>query len=221
MNIKKRRADLGIILALTMLVIFSALLTYRQQSKQEDLTKGINKEVQKAIQENFSKPSDFPDYDSLRRLKKISLISNFESWTPSSQLEPTKLKRVIILEKGELAKGYLYIKTSLEDKALTQWESIYVTMNGLGGHLFRPQSLKMPRSEKTELLYALNDIPYLLNIPYNENIIPFRTYWFSLFTNKSRVNLLSFISSLRPALIEDLSLYYECSKDSDCELSIE
>ena len=221
MNIQKRRADLGMLLALTMLVVFSALLTYRQQSKQEDLAKEINQQVQKAIEENLSKPSNFPDYDSLGRLKKLNLVSNFESWTPLSQLRSDKLKKIVVLEKGILSKGYLYIRASLDDKALTQWESIYVTMDSVGGHLFRPQSLSVPSSQKTELLYALNDIPYLFDIPYNERAVPARTNWFNLYGEGSQVQILSFISSLRPALIEELTIYYECAKDSDCVLAIQ
>ena len=209
-----------LLLIAVFVLFFSLKLQYDNEKDQETFTSAVREELNKAIENNLSSPSNFPDFESLSRLKKIELIKNFESWTPSSQLRSEKIKRFLIVEKGALSKGYLYIRVSLDNKALTQWESIYVTMNGRGGHLFRPQSLPVPSSQKTELLYALNDIPYLLDVPYNERGIPVRTNWFNQYKEGSQIEVLAFISSLRPALIEELTLHYECARDSDCLLSI-
>lgn len=209
------------LLLVSILVLFFSLkLQYDNKKDQDTFTSTVKDELNKAIEENLSKASDFPDFGSQSRLKKVELVKNFESWTPSSQLRLEKIKRLLIVEKGTLSKGYLYIRASLDNKALTQWESIYVTMNDRGGHLFRPQSLPVPSSQKTELLYALNDIPYLLDVPYNERATPVRTNWFNQYREGSQIEVLAFISSLRSALIEELTLRYECAKDSDCLLSI-
>lgn len=172
-------------------------------------------------------PSEFPDYDSRKNLKFLTIKTDFESWTPNTNLENNKVINTLIIENGSISKGYLYIKTSLRGKdtvdwkdatPLTQWESVYVKMNNWGGHLFRPQSLKVPPSDKTELLFAINDVPYLSTLPYSENRIPLRADWSKFFWNKSQISIVSFISSLKPARIEEMILYYECANNEDCNI---
>lgn len=199
------------------LLIFSVKQQFDEKKRSEALQKQIQKTVDQAVQQ---KPSELPDYESLTRLKKLEVVTNFESWTPNSELDPTKMSRRIILNKGSLAKGYIYLRISLDGKTLSQWESIYVKMNDRGGHLFRPQSLAVPKSDKTEMLFALNYIPFLFDIPYNERFTPAVTNWFELFTPNNEIDFVSFISSRKPTIIEEISIYYECSKDSDCLLSI-
>ena len=168
-------------------------------------------------------PSDYPDYESLQHLVSLPIENNFESWTPNSKTEDAKSIKKIVIEKGALSKGYLYIEASIDGKPLTQWESIYIKMNNLGGHLFRPQSLPVPTIDKTELLFALNDIPYI-ELPYSEqksaNEI-YRTNWFNLFKDNQIIEINAFISSLRPAKIDKMILYYQCIDDDLCELKLQ
>ncbi len=124
------------------------------QEVTEEVTKKVTQGVSGIIEQGLSRPSEFPDFDSLSRLKKLNIANNFESWTPAATVTEGKVKETIIIEKGELAKAYLYLKASLDGKALSKWESIYVKMNNEGGHLFRIQSLPVPSGEKTELLYT-------------------------------------------------------------------
>jgi len=104
---------------------------------------------------------------------------------------------------------------------LTKWESIYMKMNYEGGHLFSPQSLPVPRSQKTELLFALNDVPHSGDFFYSEQTVPYRANWFAYLTEGNRIDFFTFISSWRPAKLEEVTLYYECTKDSKCELTLE
>lgn len=164
--------------------------------------------------------SDYPDYEATKNMKSLSLANDFESWTPDANIDTKKVINTVIVEKGSLAKGYLYVKASLNEKPLTQWESIYVKMNSLGGHLFRPQSLPVPPADKTELLFALNDVPYIMGLPYSEQKMPARVSWFGLFKDKQSINVVSFISSLRQAKIDNLILFYQCIDDSVCELKL-
>lgn len=222
---KTKAANIGVTIFLLSLAVLLLIFSVKQQFEAKKQSEVIQNQVQKTVdqaiqQSQTQKSSELPDYESLTRLKKLILVSGFESWTPNSELDPTKMSRKIILNKGSLAKGYIYLKVSLDGKALSQWESIYVKMNDRGGHLFRPQSLEVPKSDKTELLYALNYIPYLFDIPYNERFIPAVTNWFEFFTPNNEVEVTSFISSRKPAILEEIALYYECSKDSDCLLSI-
>lgn len=164
------------------------------------------------------KISLYPDFDSLKSIKKLDIVNNFDSWTPETKLNNDKIFQTIVVDKGKLSKGYLYIRASLDNKALTKWESIYLKMNWTGGHIFRPDSLPIPPSDKTELLFALNEIPYLSSMPYSEQRVPKTTNWFGLFQNKREISITSFISSLRPAKIEEISLYYQCADDDLCSI---
>ena len=121
---------------------------------------------------NISTSSEYPDYSSLKDLKKLVIVENFQSWTPNSDPKTFKSIERMILEKGNITKGYIYVKTSINNKAFSSWESIYMKMNDNGGHLFRPNSLPVPKSDKTELLFALNNIFYLPSIPYSETKTP-------------------------------------------------
>jgi hypothetical protein len=163
-------------------------------------------------------PSQYPDFDSLSKLHKLVLANNFESWTPSAKLDNKKLITEIIIEKGSLAKAYLFIGASVSSSPLTQWESVYVKMNNKGGHIFRPLSLAVPASTSTQLLFALNQVPYLTSAPYSELKKPLFTDWFALFKDKSEINITSFISSLRPAKIDELILYYQCLDEDSCNI---
>lgn len=209
------------ILIVSLIVIILAFLQQSDTKKQQiNNTKEIKKEVREAIKENLTKSSNFPDYDSLNQLKKINIVSDFISWTPQSNLEQDKIKKTLVLEKGQLTKAYVYVRASLDNKALTQWESIYLRLNWTGGHLFRPQSLPIPPSDKTELLYAVNYVPFLTIIPYNEQNTPTIVDWFSYFNDGNIVEVNTFISSLRPALLEEVSIYYQCVKNSECLLTV-
>lgn len=207
-------------LILSIITIYFAFSQQTELNKQQQKTTQEIKEVKQTIKKSEKKSSDYPDFDSLSQLNKVTIVSNLTSWTPSSNLNDDKVKKVLILEKGQLAKAYVYIKTSLDNKPLTQWESVYLTMNWVGGHLFRPQSLPIPPSNKTELLYAINYIPYLNILPYNEQNTPLIADWFPYFIDGNRIEIYTFISSLRPALLDEITIYYQCVENSDCLLTV-
>lgn len=186
----------------------------------EEVSANVAKEVLIEIEQSLPKPPALPDYDSLNNLKLLTLVKNFESWTPNAEIVNDKVAEVNIHQKGELAKGYLFIEASLDKKALSKWESIYIKINNEGGHLFRSNSLPVPSSGNTELLFALDDIYYLSSVPYSERRTPSNLSWFNYFQDGKIINLITFISSLRPALINEISLYYGCIKDGECVLSL-
>lgn len=217
-NTSKFTSYLIVIISM-ILMVYSFVKQIEITNKEKTIPQQVQEQVKVAIEETTNKASEFPDYSSLKGLNKLILRENFVSWTPRAQKDPSKIVETIIIDKGSLAKAYIYIKASIDDSALTQWESIYMTMNYRGGHLFRPQSLQVPKGNKTELLYALNDIPYLITIPYNERSAPSRTNWFSLLNDNNKILVTAFISSLRPTKIEELTIYYSCEINSDCLLT--
>ena len=167
------------------------------------------------------KPSEYPDYDSLKNLTPLTIIEDAISWSPEAKVENIIGYSKQLKSFGQFARIYLYAEGSVNNKPLTQYESLYVKMNNSGGHLFRPQSLKIPPDTITQLLYAINNIPYLTSIPYSENKTPFTADWFQFFKNNSSITLNVFISSLKPATINKIILYYDCVEGSDCKIEIE
>lgn len=170
-------------------------------------------------------PSDYPDFDSVKSPSSTFKILNitdapFISWTPDAD----KNKAIAINTKlyrkgGKLSAAYLYIKVSREGKPFTQWDSIYLKLNDVGGHLFRPQTLPIPPGDKTELLYAMNYVPYLKSTPYSESKTPLVVDWFTILNNSTTISLFTFISSLHESTIEEMTIYYQCVKEEDCELT--
>jgi len=171
-----------------------------------------------------------PDYNSLTGMKSIPLVEIFDSYTPDKKPTAKYENRGVILKNGKISKGYLEIVASIDGKPLTSWESIYfkapynvVNHSQYGGHIFRPESLKVPLSEKTHLLFALNNIPFLQG-SYSEFAEPSHFDLFKIINENQEVKYLSFISSLVPAKIDLIKIYYECDKDfnnGNCELSLE
>lgn len=228
----QKKGNVGATIFLFILAIILLIFSVKQQlnsnKKDKELSNEISQKVSETVKREISdvldnkeqKNSEYPDYYSLSSLKKLPIVNNFESWTPSSSLVDNKIKKEIIIEKGNLSKGYVYIRSSLNKKALSTWESIYLKMNNNGGHLFRPDSLPIPKSDKTEMLFALDNIAYLSSLPYSENKVALKTNWFNYFKDDKKIEIITFISSLKPALIEEVSLYYDCIDSTNCLLSI-
>jgi hypothetical protein len=204
-------------------IVGGYLIDSLRKDAQEQVVIQVSDQVKSAIAdiEKEKIASNFPDYNSLISLNKLVITTNFESWTPNATKDPRKVETKIVLDKGEIAQGYLYIKASVEEKALSRWESIYVQMNYRGGHLLRTKGLPVPVSEKTELLYALDDISYVTTVPYRENDDYSKTSWLNLFSNGAEIRIDAFISSLKPAVIEEMILYYVCKDGSECSLTLE
>lgn len=172
------------------------------------------------IHEPAPKPSEYPDYEILKNLKSLTLAEDKISWSPEGQIENIIGVKKQLKSSDKFAKIYLYAEVSSNDKPFTQYESLYIRFNNEGGHIFRPQSLKIPADTITRLLYAINNIPYLPSIPYSENKIPLTTNWFNFFKDDSLITVDIFISSLKPAMLNKIILYYDCVEGSDCKIEI-
>lgn len=166
------------------------------------------------------KPSEYPDYDILKTLNSLTLIENKISWSPEGKKEKIIAYEIKLKSTGQFAKIYLYAEVSSDNKPFTQYESLYIRFNNEGGHIFRPQSLKIPADTITRLLYAINNIPYLSSIPYSESKTPLTTNWFNFFKDDSLITVNIFISSLKPAKLNKIILYYDCVNGSDCKIGI-
>lgn len=238
------------LLVLSLGIVFFGYQQYGQQREGVMLSENAKQEIAKAATKEFAdnkdifisevvtqvtaslkeelekpKPNEAPDYQALSGLNKLEIVKSFESWTPNARRTDAKTDFSIILQDGELSQAYLYVKASKKLKPLTSYESIYLKFNNEGGHLFRPQSLPIPEANqeagKTVLLYSFQDLPYLPAVPYSEQRVPDHTNLFDIFKNGQRVNVIAFISSLEPAVIEEVTIHYGCKEGSPCRLTLD
>lgn len=161
--------------------------------------------------------SEYPDYDAIQGLNSQVVIENQVSWSPKGKIIGHER---ILQVKGQFSRIYLYAEVSVNNKPLTQYESLYIKANNQGGHIFRPRSLKIPPNTITRLLYAANNISYLPTIPYSETKIPLTTDWFELFKDGKLIKFNTFISSLKPATINKIVIYYDCIEGIDCKIEL-
>lgn len=197
-------------------------------TKTKIITESIQLEkarIEDSISTKKSLGINYQDFQLLAQMKKLVIIDNVESWTPNYSTKSKSIQKRI-LSSGDIAKAYLFIKVSLPDGPFTSWESIYIKMNNKGGHIFRPNSLKIPDNASvdtvngkvfTTLLFKLNDIPYLAKRPYSETRTPLYIDWLSYFEKEKTITIDAFISSLRKAYIDEISIYYEgVNRNDEC-----
>ncbi|OGD30804.1 hypothetical protein A3J02_01965 [Candidatus Azambacteria bacterium RIFCSPLOWO2_02_FULL_46_11] len=163
-------------------------------------------------------PSEFPDYEAFKSMeKKLVLVENRETFSPKNKPIIGRVKKTIEVG-GEFSRIYIYIEASVDNgKPLTQWDSIYMSIQYVGGHIFRFNSLKVSSDTVTKLLYGLNQMPFLESIPYSETKTPIIKNWFALFRDGARLEFDAFISTLRQGgKLNLVELRYECETNSDC-----
>ncbi len=164
--------------------------------------------------------SDTQQYQDLAGMTSLEVAKDFSSWTPGAKVEAEKTRTAMLAITGKISKAYLSVKASVGGKPLTKYESVFVKINDVGGHLFRPRTLSTPESGSTSLLFPLNDLPVLPTIPYDETRAPASVDLSALLQDGKTVKLTAFISSLRPALFEEMSLSYVCADGSECAIRL-
>jgi len=178
-----------------------------------------------ASEEAMSEASDVESptqaYDDLDGMKRLELAKDFASWTPGAEVEDEKVRGASLVVTGDVTKAFLAVKASVDGKPLTKYESFFLKFNDVGGHLFRPMSLETPEDPAaTTLLYELDGVPVLPSVPYDESRTPETADLLATLADGKSVKLTAFISSLRPALIEEMTLSYVCATDTDCSIEL-
>jgi hypothetical protein len=108
-----------------------------------------------------------------------------------------------------------------DGQPLTIYDSIFVQLNGKGGHLRRDYSLPVIKGDSTKLLYDLRQIPYIDSVPYSESKVPQITNWLDEINNKKDGNVYSFLSTLRTGgMIKEITISYQCLEETDCSLDL-
>lgn len=197
-----------------------------QQQLLEEQAKQIE-ELQKQLQDVPKIPEEktaFPDYYvATHEMKPVSPIKDLVSFVNKKTNSIVGSTTVTLRREGKIARGYLLIRASVDNgRALTVYDSVYVKLNYVGGHLLRNKSLSVPTSSGTTLLYPLNSIPYLPDIPYDETRAGRTSDWLSIINNSGDPVVLAFLSSAREnGLLKEVTFAYECDKETpDCVVSI-
>ncbi len=210
--IQKLNTAISAVFIVAAVVLFAAALKNREKSEEPQ---------EEASETPAAVESATQAYDDLDGMTRLELAEDFASWTPGAALEDEKTLGGSLAVTGRVAKAYLAVKASLDGKPLTKYESVFVKFNDEGGHLFRPMSLETPEdAATTSLLYDLSGVPVLPSVPYDETRAPETADLRATLEDGRTVKLTAFISSLRPALIEELSIAYVCAEGSDCAIAL-
>lgn len=212
--IQKLNTAISAVFIIAAVVLFGAVLRNRDAAE----APSDEAPATETASEGESASETYADLDGMRTL---SLAEGFASWTPGAKVEDEKVRGGQLAVTGEVAKAYLRVKASVEGKPLTKYESVFVKLNDAGGHLFRPMSLETPAdAAATVLLYDLSDVAVLPSVPYDETRTPEKADLTATLADGKTVRLTAFISSLRPALIEEMTLSYVCAAGSDCAIAL-
>ncbi len=208
-SMQKLNAAISVAFIVAALILFGVALKNRASSSDPAPEAAVPEEAKETR-----------EYQDLAGMHQLDLAKDFASWTPDAKVETEKTKTASLAVSGNISKAFLTVKASIGGKPLTKYESVFVKLNDAGGHLFRPRSLATPASDVTSLFFELNDVPVLPSIPYDETREPSKADLAEVLKDGKAVKLTAFISSLRPALFDELSLSYLCAEGSECAISL-
>lgn len=158
-------------------------------------------------------------FEYKEKMLKSKIITDFTNSTKSYQPSDTFEKKISV--QGKLKRGFLYVKASVNDQKLTQYDDVYVKVMGtirgqhteLGGHLIEKKTLETPKSDYfTELLFDLTDVKYNESFKDPDYKVVSGD-WLELLNSGDSQVILSFVSTQRQGKIIDLSIYYECESE--------
>jgi hypothetical protein len=168
------------------------------------------------------KAPQFPDYEAYKSFhKKVTLVSDHTSFVTTDSKKVGKIKEQLSL-KGKFSRAYIFISVSVDNgKPLTVYDSIYIKLNRIGGHILRNKSLPLPASDITQLLYDMRQIPYIKNVPYSETKKPLIANWLAALNSNETISFDSFLSSARPGgLIKEITVAFECEEKNVCDITL-
>ncbi|MDO8469171.1 MAG: hypothetical protein Q7S29_05435 [Candidatus Peribacter sp.] len=165
----------------------------------------------------------YPDfYKATKEFKQFTVTNNLSSYVDTKGIPQGTVDKNIQLN-GKIGSGYLLAEAYVDGKKpLTNFDSIYVNLFDNGGHLFRPNSLLTPTTSSgdTLVLFSLNNIPYLKNIPYNPARTPSTSNWLDILNDGEIHNITAFLSSRVGGRLVNIVIAYSCNRDTpNCELS--
>ncbi len=206
----------SIVLLIVAIIVFFAAIWGNNSTKTN-----VSPATEAAI-ENIQKT--LTPYDAKENQKKIVLVEHFKNSSKDHQADAWFTENLLV--KGTISDGYLYVKGSVNGSALSKDDDIYVKLTQIvegaysefGGHLIGSQSLETPtNASSTELLFDLSSVRYKKSFADSNREVTSGN-WLDVLNNAGNRTLIGFTSTTRTGDIEELSFYYECLPETDCEI---
>jgi hypothetical protein len=169
--------------------------------------------------------SSVVEYKELSKKQSLVLLKNQISYATNSEFVKSYDVSVERSGTGEIACGYLYVKTKTNQGMLHEWENVYIQPQQLGGHLLRSKSIVENLSEKsTESLFALDSITYRPSVGSKKALI---ANWAKLLNVANIIKFDIALNTTNPTgTIEEIKIAYKCwnpntgRETQDCNLNI-
>ena len=208
MNDSNKKSHFGITIFLLLIAVTLVVIALFQQAKI-----GI-------------KASDFPDYEAYKSFnKKVPLVKDQTSFVTITTDHKYKIEgevRKQLSPTGKFSRAYIFIGASVDNgRPLTVYDSIFVCLNNKRCHILRNQTLPVPASDITQLLYDMRNVPCIKNIPYSETKEPLAYDWLKEINLGKEIPFYTFLSSSRRGgLIKEITIAFECEENSNCNISV-
>ncbi len=209
-------------LATTIILLIIAITLLVFSVSRDKKEKVIVKETQQAIEQIQKTLSP---YESKDKMKKVVIIENFKNSSVNGKESGSFAKKVIV--KGIIKNGFLYVRASVNNKALSEYDDVYAKITrtigvdylDFGGHLIESQSLDIPikNEDFTEMLFELSDVRYKKSINSSlQEVISGN--WLDILNNEGKKSVLGFTSTTQQGVIYELALFYECLEKTQCSV---
>lgn len=164
-------------------------------------------------------------YEQTQKMKRVSLLTEFKN-TAKNNIATDKA-HISLTSTGNISKGFLHIKASVNGQQLDQYSDIYASIGAvvdgqwrdIGGHLIGNRSLETPtREDATELLYNLSDIKYKRSYS-DSNIEILSGNWLYVLNSTNNQQLITFSSTEGLGFIAEMNIFYECVEGTTCSIT--
>lgn len=216
----------GIGIAFLYLLFLSTVEFSKQYLKNQKL---IEQRAQQLFEEELrdAQKVTFPDYFSALTMTGFLVVENRGKYEENEN-KVGVFEDAFQLSGAKLERGYLLVDVVVDgNKPLTVYDSFYFGFvkgwEFAGGHLMRDRSLGIPpksgENNSTVLLFSLNSLPYLKDLPYDENR-PYKTAdLLSEINTGKKIVLKGFLSTARSAgKIKSVKIFYDCGETKNCIL---
>lgn len=182
---------------------------------------GIDDNIKEEVKQPLS------PYQEKDLINKVIIENNFKNSSNDGKPDGSFYKYISVI--GSIDHGYLYIKSNVNGKPLSIYDKVYVkiqnnhTVKQIGGWLVLDKSLNTsnPKSEQsTKLLFDLSNVQYEQT---GQN--GFETTsgdWLKMLNQNQNdtKSVVGFSSTMRNGEIEEISISYSCSTNSNCSISV-
>lgn len=208
---------IAVVAATFLIIVVRSNFEPKKETKQLERIETNTQEIKK-----IATPYEYKD-----SLNKVVIIKDFVNSTKNGAVTNYFDKQFAV--SGPFNQGYLYIKVSVDNKALNPKDDVYAKLYTIidgqyqefGGHLILSKSLDTPRSlENTELLFELSDIKYKKDYQGKE-VEVLSGDWLELMNAGSNQKIVGFTSTMGTGKIIELSIYYECVKGANCSIKLQ